>query len=302
MYLLTLVREDILESRLEYHRIKVRYAPSFDSMHDTFIPITSQGVDPRRKKSDVSVSPSERVKYQSSDTTEYDDLPSETPSLPPWPVPLYYFPKPYPFSKNACVASSLPRRLTSSNPKLRVRIPDPWAQSVQIFVSDEPPKAVPNGSPMYPTASAIPDVSLQQHRARTYAVYTVYSKPGTCHYQTLAPLGSTFDLAWAAFCKFIKQRARIEWDELHHGWKEQVKFEDFLKERFGGVDGAADNGRWDVMEPMVKFKQPGGGVRGSGESAEVRETKPSVTMVVNTPQVAMADQTDARAMTPEGGW
>ncbi|KAJ9601958.1 hypothetical protein H2200_013517 [Cladophialophora chaetospira] len=302
VYLLTLVRKDVLKNRLEKHRVKVRYAPSFTSQHDIFIPITNQAVDPRRKESDVSLSLSGRIEYQSSDTADCDDLPPESPSLPPCPVPLYYFPKPYPYSHNPCVASSLPRQLTSSNPKLRVRIRDPWAQSVQIFVSDESPRAIPNGKPRYSMSNQIPPLNLQELRTRSYAVYTVYSKPGICHYETIAPLGSTFDFAWAAFNKFIKPRIGVEWGELHRGWQRGFKVEDLLKERVGGVDGATDRRRWDVVEPTTIFKHPDGAVGDSLEPAEARATRPTVTMVVNTPKVKAGDQIDARAMTPEDGW
>jgi len=253
VYLLTLVRKDILKNRVEKHRIKVRYAPSFTSKHDTFIPIINQGVDPRRKKSDVGVSPPERIRCQSSDTLECGDLPLENPILPPCPVPLYYFPKPYPYSQNPCIASSLSRQLTPSNPNLRVRIPDPWAQSVQIFVSEERPETIPTGNPKSSTPSAIHHPNLQELRTRTYAGYIVYTKPGSRHVETLITPGSTFDLAWTMFTKFFKKKTNVDWTNLHEGWKRRIKFEDVLKERVGGEDGAADYRPWSVIEPTLTF-------------------------------------------------
>lgn len=298
-----MVRNDILKNRLEKHRIKVRYAPSFSSQHDTFIPMTHQGVDRRRMKSDDSVSPTERIKYSTYiDAVEYNDLPLDIPILPPCPVPLYYFPKPYPFSQNPCIESSLPRRLTPSNPSLRVRIPDPWAQSLQLFVSDEGPESIPTGDPKYSTPSAFHQSNLQELRKRSYAAYIVYTRGRARHIQTLAPTGSTFDFAWTTFGKFFESRVGVKWNDLHSSWKRGIKFDNFLKGRFGGEDGAADSQHWDVVEPTVAYRPGPAAAEEKTKSDGDEEGRPAVTVVLSSSKVHNDDQIEARAMTPEDGW
>ncbi|ETI24035.1 hypothetical protein G647_03404 [Cladophialophora carrionii CBS 160.54] len=304
VYLFTLVRKDILKNRVEKHRIKVRYAPSFTSCHETFIPISHQDVDRRRKKSDDSVTPSERMLYQSdARESSTDGLLLEDPILPPCPVPLYYFPKPYPYSLYPCIASSLPRQLTSANRNLRVPIPDPWAQSLQLFVSEEPTAVPLSGNPKQPSApSAIHHRDLRELRKKSYAAYTVYTKPGSRHVQTLVPAGSTFDFAWAMFSKFFKKKVGLEWTDVHNGWKKGLKLEQILKERVGGGDGPGEDEYWDVLEPALAKGQTPRADRGSTASIESGESSPTVTVVVNASSLTARDQMEARAMTPEEGW
>ncbi|KIW67950.1 hypothetical protein PV04_03929 [Phialophora macrospora] len=303
VYLLTLVRKDILKNRVEKHRIKVRYAPSFTSCHETFIPVSHQGVDPRRRKSDDSVTPSERLRDQSDgDAWSADGLLLEDPILPPCPVPLYYFPKPYPYSKNPCIASSLPRRLTFANRNLRVPIPDPWAQSLQLFVSEEPTAVPQSANPKHSIPSAVHHPNLQELRKKSYAAYTVYTKPGSRHIQTLVPAGSTFDFAWAMFSKFFKKKVGLEWTDLHNGWKKGLKLEHILKERFGGGDGAGDDERWEVLEPALAKRCATGADAKPIKPDESEEKRPTVTVVVNTTELTTEDQMEARAVTPEEGW
>ncbi|EXJ61123.1 hypothetical protein A1O7_05276 [Cladophialophora yegresii CBS 114405] len=303
VYLFTLVRKDILKNRVEKHRIKVRYAPSFTSCHETFIPLSHQGVDRRRKKSDDSVTASERMMYQPEvGSSRTAGLLLEDPILPPCPVPLYYFPKPYPYSHYPCIASSLPRQLTSANRNLRVPIPHPWAQSLQLFVSEEPSAVEPTGNPKYSAPSAIHHRNLPELRKKSYAAYTVYTKPGSRHVQTLVPAGSTFDFAWAMFCKFFKKKVGLEWTDLHDGWKKGLKLEQIHKERVGGGDGPVEHGHWDVLElPLAKGQTTRAG-EDSTESIEHGEGGPTVTVVVNATSLTTGDQVEARAQTPEEGW
>jgi len=118
----------------------------------------------------------------------------------------------------------------------------------------------------------------------------------------LVPLGSTFDFAWSMFTKFFAKKTGIEWVDVHNGWQKGIKVEEIIKERFGGEDGAADNQRWDMLEPPMTIRRVAGAGKGSAESREARERRPSVTVVMNTAEVMAAGRVEARAKTPEDGW
>jgi hypothetical protein len=225
-------------------------------------------------------------------------------SLPPCPVPLYYFPKPYPFSHNPVVSSALPRQLTLANRDLRVRIPDPWAQSLQVFVSETPPAVKLSGNAKSTASAAEQHPNLQELRQKTYAAYTIYNKPGVRHTQTIVPPGSTFDFAWTMFTKFFKVRTGAEWTELHGGWKAGKTFENMLEMKLGGgeADGASDHQRWDMREPPVFLRHTIAEEEATGGSTGAQERRPCVTVVMNTAGLAATDHICARAKTPEAGW
>ncbi|KAK5045096.1 hypothetical protein LTR84_010244 [Exophiala bonariae] len=199
VYLLTLVRKDKLRDRLEKHRVKVRYAPYCISEHQTSYEISHQNPHSRRADSDPHIRLDCDKAIPSIEDQEAPraggrvEVGSAQPRLPMCPVPLYYFPKPYPYSAYPVVAGNVPSSLSMSNPRLRVRVPDPWAQCLQLFEYQAPNDG--SGSTIGPK------------RTKEYACYTIYSRPGHRHVETLAPPGSTFDFAWNMFQKMFKQES-----------------------------------------------------------------------------------------------
>lgn len=128
----------------------------------------------------------------------------------PCPLPLYYFTSPYPFSSYPTVSTSLPHR----GRELRVRIPDPWAQCLQLYESDSMP--------------------------HTYAAFTTYiDRSGKIAHDTVAPVDSTFDLAKDAFKMFFKLRTGVEWESapLAAGIKRE---DSAARERTLSHDGAGE--------------------------------------------------------------
>ena len=204
------------------------------------------------------------------------------PSLPPCPVPLFHFPKPYPYSAYPVVAGSLPKSLAFSNPFVRVRIPDPWAQTLQLF--EHAPR----------------DSEAQAKLTKEYACYTVYSRPGHRHVETLAPPGSTFDFAWNMFRKIFKQKVGVDWEDREPN--QEGALEDSDGEcRVGGEDGADDDDEaWDFFGPL-RFKQQSQGSSDAAAEATL-DRRPSATVVVNSPEVMDEGQIEVRAQTPRGGW
>lgn len=307
VYLLTLVRKDILKNRLEKHRIKVRYAPFFPSQHETSGP-GAQPVPNQSRQASVGSVWSDVPESQPSANAVKPDAGKRKissladPVFPPCPVPLYHFPKPYPFSRNPVIACSLPRHLTRSNPNLRVHIPDPWAQTLQLFVSDT---ANPNHASISPKQSS---QSLEQHpdlntlRTKSYACYTVYTKPGQRYVETLAPPGSTFDFAWMMFTKFFERKVGVEWTDVRNGWSKGIKIEKIIQDRLGGEDGAAENDYWDVLEPVAAKKFDGEAEKEAVESIEVKDRRPTVTVLMNAESLPEGEELDAKAKTPENGW
>ncbi|KAI1615223.1 hypothetical protein EDD37DRAFT_511690 [Exophiala viscosa] len=280
-FLITLLRKDILKNRLERHRLKVRYAPYFSLQPATFYTICNQGPDRQRKLSDEGYFACP-VSQPDMHTMPMDGAAmSSRPTLPPCPVPLYFFPKPYPYFHAPVVATSLPKYLTPSNPALRVHIPNPWAQTVQLFEYD--PALNPN--------ETMTCFSNEPPR-KSYACYTVYTRSDQRYVSTLAPPGSTFDFAFAMFSKFFHKRVGVEWSDRHDAT--------VRSERNMCGDGAGDAGFFEFFGPVV-VKQMSNNTA-VGDSVEARQRKPSVTMVVNCPGSVRDDQVDVKAKTPDGGW
>lgn len=307
VYLLTLVRKDILKNRLEKHRIKVRYAPFFSSQPETSSP-GAQQITHRSRQASLDSVWTETSETQSSVKAVKPEAGKRTassltdPVFSPCPVPLYHFPKPYSFSRNPVIACSLPRHLQPSNSNLRVRIPDPWAQTLQLFVSDKDNPNQPS------TGSKHSSPSLEQHpdlsalRTKSYACYTVYTKPGQRYVETLAPPGSTFDFAWMMFTKFFEKKAGVEWTDIHNGWRKGLKIEKIIQDRLGGEDGAAENGYWDVLEPVTAKKVDDEPEKEAVGSIEAKDRRPSVTVLMNAGSLPEGEELDAKAKTPENGW
>lgn len=295
VYLLTLVRKDKLRDRVEKHRVKVRFAPYCVSEHQTSYEISHQNPHPRRANSDPDIRlgcdrPIPPVEDQQLPRLGVKvEVGSAKPCLPMCPVPLYYFPKPYPYSAYPVVAGHVPPTLSMSNPHLRVRIPDPWAQGLQLFEYQEPNDAT--GSKANPK------------RTKEYACYTIYSRPGHRHVETLAPPGSTFDFAWNMFQKMFKQKVGVDWEARKISGAKPSEETDAESWTEGGDGGDGDRS-WDYFGPL-RLKQPtqvslneDGGMDGEMES------EPSAMVVVNTatrePKWAMG--VGVHAKTPENGW
>ena len=105
----------------------------------------------------------------------------------PCPLPLYYFATPHPFSSYPTISATLPPHLRPENQQLRVRIPDPWAQCLQLYQSDRDPHVYA-------------------------AISNRLERNGKVRYETVAPKGSTFALAKDAFKLFFKLRTGVEWE------------------------------------------------------------------------------------------
>ena len=128
----------------------------------------------------------------------------------PCPLPLYYFPSPYPFSSYPTVSSHLPQHGRS----LKVRIPDPWAQCLQLFESDSIPHSYT-------------------------AISTHLNRNGKVNHDVVAPSDSTFNLAKDAFKMFFKLRTGVEWESAPRA--ADIKREDSAaRERTLSHDGAGD--------------------------------------------------------------
>lgn len=281
---MTLVRKDVLRNRLEKHRLKVRYAAYFPSRAESTYPISHE--NPHR----ATKGPAEPSDTNSS--LDGDSPPStwnqadhgwSRPSLPPCPVPMYYFPPPYPFSKYPVISYSHPRRLSWSNPKLRVHIPCPRAQTLQLF------EYTPESTGQAEDAE----------RAKEYACYTVFSTAGKRDraVHTLAPPGSNFDFAWTMFRGFFKRKVGVDWENREAG---SVRFEDHKDVDggcVGGEDGSDDNRfralgllRWEQHSEVA-----------AGLSNDVSAGEPSAVVVINRPAFE-EHRLHEQARTPDGGW
>ncbi|EXJ93277.1 hypothetical protein A1O1_01669 [Capronia coronata CBS 617.96] len=296
VFLITLVRKDILKNRLEKHRLKVRYAPDFASHRSTFYPIMPENPDHRRKVSDDAVSTGtyeEQWFSRASANHAFGRgyLSQLQASLPACPVPLYYFPKPYPYSQYPVVASSLPRSLRPSNPALRVRIPDPWAQGLQLFEYD------PSIATTSTSDSAAPNSN--QPKFKSYACYFIYSRPGQRHVQMLAPPGSTFDFAWDMFRKIFEKRVGVDWEKRENA-KRHLQPDQGQDDKCGGEDGANDR-RWEFWGPLVASREKTD-LDEKVPPVEGMESRPSVTVVINTARLTAAEAIDAQSRTPPAGW
>ncbi|KAK4940687.1 hypothetical protein LTR10_019197 [Elasticomyces elasticus] len=280
-FLITLLRKDILNNRLERHRLKVRYAPYFSSQPATFYTICNQAPDRRRKLSDEGYFPTREYPVLGPDM---DTNMSLRPTLPPCPVPLYFFPKPFPYSHAPVVATSLPKYLQPSNPSLRVHIPNPWAQTLQLFEYD----------PALNPKETMTCFSNEPPR-KSYACYTVYTRHDQRYVSTLAPPGSTFDFAFAMFSKFFQKRVGMEWSERQNASNQSTQHE-----RNMCGDGAGDAGFFEFFGPVVVRQTSTSNA--VVDSVETRQRKPSVTMLVNCLGAVKDELIDVKAKTPDEGW
>lgn len=310
-YLITLVRRDILKNRLEKHRLKVRYASDLSPTPRFSRRIPREPVRCLQKDSDDKNHTGQHIsgRFPGEDTIigrwgQTGALLSR-PIRPPCPVPLYYFPKAYPYSVHPVVASSLPPSLKLSNPDLRVHIPDPWAQGLQLFESESIIDAHTTTKEASITATRVPissEASLSDLRSKSFACYTIYSRPGHRHVQTLAPPGSTFDFAWDMFCKFFQKRVGVEWKEYQTWRNGRPDVEEVDHGNLGGEDGADDENFFTVVGPLPFQAKAGDKTTEAAESAEGRTREPSVTVLMNMDEHAGHGETDTKAETPEGGW
>ncbi len=186
---------------------------------------------------------------------------------PPCPVPLYYYPPPHPLSLWPCIPISLPPSLNyNRNPLLRVRMPSPWAQTIQLFESDAMP-----------------------HR---YMCVTKYSTKGKAGVLELSPVASHFDLAMASFKKFFKLKTGVVWESRLDPRKNS--------ERDAGGDGGCD--QKFLYRPPTKG-QPKGMMeqKTRREKMEQNDGLPILTKVLPSVEVDDAE-IECSAKTPDGGW
>jgi len=212
------------------------------------------------------------------------------PSLPHCPVTLYRFPKPYPYSRYPVIASSLPRSLSLSNPALRVHIPNPWTQSLQLFEYD------PNTNATATATNA--NANEPEPKAKSYACYSIYIRPGHRYVTQLAPPGSTFDFAFTMFTKFFHKRVGVSWND-----REQVNKMDESAQGEWNLrgDGAGDDRLFKFFGPKI-VKQPGNDTGPEVDSVEGRQRKPTVTVLLNPRKDPPTNEVNLIAKTPEGGW
>ncbi|OAG38032.1 hypothetical protein AYO21_07754 [Fonsecaea monophora] len=285
VYRFTLVRKDILKNRLAKHRMKVRYAPHFSSQPDTNYPICHGAVEGKRGE------PGKDMRFRCSEDPELRSR------LPPCPVPMYIFSKQYPFSRNPVIESSLPRHLRPSNSKLRVRIPDPWALSLQLFESD----SVSGGrrsARRFPSLSGLTNAGSRR-ATKSYACYSVHTRSDMMYVQTLAPSGSTFDFAWDMFCNFFNNRVGADWNDVQAELTD-IRRERLLSENLRGKDGADDGQRlWLPISTAPQCVNEGDA---AADSVEPRRRKPSVTVLMHSHKTIPDTNLEIQARTPESGW
>ena len=285
IYLITLVRKDVLRNRLEKHRLKVRYASCVTSWSETTFPISSE--KPHRV-TDQPTTPlytdsSRSGSSQSSSSWNQVDNGWSRPSLPHCPTAMYYFPSPYPFSKYPVISYSHPRSLSQANPKLRVHIPSPYAQTLQLF--EYTPESI--------------DHAGDPGRAKQYACYTVFSTAGKREraMHTLAPPGSNFDFAWAMFRGFFKRKVGVAWEDRDAVTVKSEGDRDIDGGCAMGEDGTDDDKfralgllRWKLPSD-VAARQP----------KDVSTEGPCAVVVVNKP-ASEEHHICEKARAPKGGW
>lgn len=162
-----------------------------------------------------------------------------------------------------------------SNPRLRVPIPRPWAQCLQLFESD----AIPH----------------------TYACYVRYSRRGVSGREILAVPGSTWELAFDVFRKFFKTKTKKDWNDRLDGKAAPIS-----------SDGNADDPF--RYEPPRDPREPKGLVEQKTRLERAKESENqagrdgSVTMIVPTIEISDNDDNSGyeqthlkvQASTPDG--
>jgi hypothetical protein len=191
------------------------------------------------------------------------------------PVPLYFFPKPHhPLSRHPVVKVNLPPHLDSSSRHCRARVPvpNPWAQTLQLFESDAKP-----------------------HRYWCLSKYSAKGRTGT--YEA-APIGSQFDVAFAGFKKFFKAKTNVEWEA-------RLEKRDRCCDASSMGDGECDDhfryqppmlgkAKGAMKQTMLIERWAKNGMGSGGSLGDVTVLIPSVEVE--------DDQIHCSAMTPEGGW
>jgi hypothetical protein len=336
IYCLTFMRKNVLNEQLEQYRIKVRCAPQF-APTNTFTPMANEVPDWRRRDSCAASSNKAMLGDFARAYVE-----ESGPVLPPCPVPIYYFPKSHPFSHHAVLAGGLPRRCSRFSPNVRVKLHDPWAQTLQLFEadivyddndsntsssmtsdsSDDARRTAVNLTRTSIIDTALSEVPLGVTKLsssvttrKAYALYTIFTRPRMPPEIVASVPASAlagFDFTWSAFTKFFKNRTGTDWGNAQATWRNSYHMNPILKGKLSGMaerGGAYDVERPDRMERRQSF------VDGVGEESAVR-MKPvksieaqsrggSVTVVLGTDgkeDAALMEGLDVKAKTPEGGW
>lgn len=209
------------------------------------------------------------------------------------------FPEPYPFAAYPVVVARRPKHLTfkpfsiCSTRKLRVPIPNPWAHCLQLFESNITP--------------------------RTYACYLSYTagRPGVKkETQDLAPVGSTWEFAWAMFTKVFKLKTGVAWNERPglserpHATHLQIdgatagilkKHFEYMTPRMNSPHGLRYSAGFTDMT-SVKTRNSEEKVAENARQGinGTPERRSNVTLVM--PGMAALDDVEVSARTPESGW
>jgi len=183
------------------------------------------------------------------------------------PLPMYFFPASAGLSLYPVVCY---QHQPPSNSRVRVPIPRPWAQCLQLFESDAMP--------------------------HTYACYVKYTRKGASGREILAIPGSSWELAFDAFRKFFKTKTKKEWSERLDGKPARIS-----------NDGNADEPF--RYEPPQGRHEPRGLVEQKTRLERANEARlgedDSVTMIVPTIEISDDDDVDGsllkvQASTPPG--
>lgn len=204
-----------------------------------------------------------KVRYPSQLGTRWPSMSSHA-----CPLPMYLFPTSAGLSLHPVVRY---QDRSLSNPHVRVPIPRPWAQCLQLFESD----AIPH----------------------TYACYVKYTRKGASGREILAIPGSSWELAFDAFGKFFKTKTRKDWNERLDGKPVPIS-----------SDGNADDPF--RYEPPQGLHEPKGLVQQKTRLERAREAHSSgdesVTMIVPSIEISDDEDVDERshlkvqACTPPG--
>jgi WGR domain len=187
----------------------------------------------------------------------------------PCPLPIYMFPASAGLSSHPVVRY---QDRFPSTPRLRVPVPRPWAQCLQLFESDVIPHA--------------------------YACYVKYSRKGRSGLETLAIPGSSWEVAFDSFRKFFKTKTRKDWKDRLDGKPAPI-----------GNDGNSDDPF--RYEPPKAAHEPKGLVEQKTRLERTKESQSggndSVTMMVTTVEISDDDDEGihrkVQACTPPGmGW
>jgi len=161
--------------------------------------------------------------------------------------------------------------------------------------------------PMANATAANANANEKEPKAKSYACYSIYIRPGHRYVTQLAPPGSTFDFAFTMFNKFFHKRVGVSWDDREQVNKKMDESADRDEDEWDlRGDGAGDDRFFKFFGPKIVKQQPGiddgTGAEVEIDSLDGRQRKPSVTVLMNPRKDAPRDEMDLIAKTPDGRW